>query len=127
MQEIETKLNEIGCTISTWIASHYLILVYNWPKFLKSLGYDDELLLKTITRRGCSLMFSVSGGKVELYNENLALPRDGKERFLTRHGTGDLFKDEVLIAALSKYSAKEIAQKAIEKITEIWKEKDSEL
>jgi len=102
--------------------------VYDWPLFLKSLGYDiegeDAPLAHHTKSKYCNSQFVIWPGDKVIADIVLDLPEHGREYFLGRCGTGDPFKDAVMIAALSKYSVFDIKRFAVKKIqlivNEIW-------
>lgn len=83
--------------------------VRNWPLFLKSLGYTNDVL---IGHFDCNASFSVKQSG-HYYHENCTsfsyefdLPTDeymGEEEFLRLYGYGEELRDAALIATLSQY------------------------
>lgn len=88
--------------------------VNSWPLFLKSLGYNDDVLIEHFKEVG-DLVVKHSG---RYYHENCTsfsmeweLPTDpytDEERFLESYGCGEELRDAVLIARLSQYDSNEL-------------------
>jgi long-subunit acyl-CoA synthetase (AMP-forming) len=131
VREIQASLREIGmvCYQPDKISSYIEAYVRPWEVFLRNLGYDpdgEDAALFAYTRANyCALQMTIWTREVLVTNFKFDLPEQGRRHFLSRCGTGDVFKDEVLLIALSKYSAKEIRQRAVKKVScivnEIWR------
>jgi len=96
--------------------------VRNWPLFLKSLGYTNEVLLDHFD---CNASFSVKHSG-HYYHENCTsfsyefdLPTDeymGEEEFLRLYGYGEELRDAALIAVLSKFDGRKLKDEFAEAI-----------
>ncbi len=88
--------------------------VCDWGLFLKSLGYNDDLLIEHF-KEVASFSVKHSG---HYYHENCTsfsmewiLPTDpytGEEHFLESYGCGEELRDAVLIARLSQYDSNKL-------------------
>jgi len=128
-KKIQRQFWEMGLAAflkNTSEGERFEIGIYNWRLFLSSIGYEidgeDSVLADFAGKSESYAYFDILDGEIRINKVVIDLPKEGKEEsFLVRYGTGDPFRDGVLVTALSKYSAAEIEQRATQKIISVLK------